>query len=276
MNVKMKTLLCVLLMILGSLTVAHLKASDSTHARTAEGDTIKGFKTKAELDASLKAWDAVATFTQTDAIGESNDPEKKDALEKADKEASMSAFNIPPNIVVKILQFVKGKDEKDVDDYLILDPTSHGRKLWVCENDLSQMDGTAMGTVAEPPPKAFAGHPKSVISREDVYVPGYATKAQLDASQKADVDLTEFRKSVNNEYNNSDLVKKAALENAQSEASGSDYMIAPSTVLKVLNVVKNGKYFDDYLVSDPTFSNRQEWVNARYLLDPHDSALPIK
>ena len=46
----------------------------------------------------------------------------------------MSAYKIPPNTVVKVLTVVKGRDEKDVDDYLILDPTSHGRKLWVCEN----------------------------------------------------------------------------------------------------------------------------------------------
>jgi hypothetical protein len=74
--------------------------------------------------------------------------------------------------------------------------------------------------------------------------------------------------TVNNEYDASDLVKKAALEKAQSDASASDYVIAPSTKLKVLNIVRNGKYFDDYLVSDPKFLNRQEWVSAKYLLDP--------
>src|ERR1700733_3286303 len=107
--------------------------------------------------------------------------------------------------------------------------------------DLSQMNGLAMGVVAETTPKAFSGHPY-VISRDDVYVAGYATKAQLDASQKADVDLTEFRKSVSGEYSDADRVKKAALEEAQSEASSSDYMIAPTTKVKVVDIVKNGKY----------------------------------
>ena len=61
--------------------------------------------------------------------------------------------------------------------------------------------------------------------------------------------------------------KEAALKKAKEEASASEYMIAPRTELKLLKEVKNGKYYDDCLILDSSFSpGLQAWVNAGDLL----------
>ena len=57
----MRTLLKILLVAFVGITVANVKASDDSRARTPQDDSIDGFKTKAELDASLKASDPAAT-----------------------------------------------------------------------------------------------------------------------------------------------------------------------------------------------------------------------